>query len=101
MCLHVFQGFLSLPNFFPSVSSCVQAFSITVSLHVYFTHAHTHTHTLSLHSYYTGIFLNTGIPTILTVPSMLLILYPHTSMSVFFFSLFHRISLLIFDSSYL
>ena len=47
MCLHVFQGFLSLPNFFPNVSSCVQAFSITVSLHVYFTHAHTHTHTLS------------------------------------------------------
>ena len=47
MCLHVFQGFLSLPNFFPNVSSCVQTFSITVSLHVYFTHAHTCTHTLS------------------------------------------------------
>ena len=51
MCLHVFQGFLSLPNFFPNVSSCVQTF---LSMSILHKHTHVLTHSLTplvLHRY--------------------------------------------------
>ena len=80
-----FSRVFKSPQFFSQcIFMCPDFFNHCFSPCLFYTRTHMHSHTLSLHSYYTGIFLNTGIPTILTVPSMLLILYPHTSMSVFF-----------------